>query len=335
MKIIYLTDIHDGLNGLKNVFQQTSPNLYMLSGDIIYKAFFSADRIIEFCTYQEELEILAKNAGEDITPYDYATRVIRFSNKYSEEIQQSCIRYRELFNKAAKTMKEKYQIIEKLIKNYAGSPCILLPGNYDIDLQYTALYELDIHRKSMEFGGLKFSGYGGAPITTSGIPQKLAVKFHEYNKYGHSYSEPEDFFKEELPDIAMIHDPAYGFLDKIPGFGNIGSQGIRRYLDEAEKKPSLVVSGHVHEDQGILKKGKTVFLNPSNFGAVDSVYGFQPGGFFAEITIDNKLVSSVGLYRLIEGEKKHLMEVNTTEKILKADYIIENSPVSEEEFVRR
>ena len=109
MKIIYLTDIHDGLKGMKEVFQQTSPNLYMLSGDIIYKAFFSDDKIIEFCTYQEELEILAKNAGEDITPYDYATRVIRFSNKYSDAVQQSCVRYRELFNQAAKTMKEKYQ----------------------------------------------------------------------------------------------------------------------------------------------------------------------------------------------------------------------------------
>ena len=133
----------------------------------------------------------------------------------------------------------------------------------------------------------------------------------------------------------MIHDPPYGFFDKIPGFGNIGSQGIRRYLDDAEKKPSLVLSGHVHEDQGILKKGKTVFLNPSNFGAVDSVYGFQPGGFFAEITFENKLVSSVGLYRLVDGEKKHLMQVDTTNKILKVDYIMENSPVTEEEFVRR
>ena len=126
MKIIYLTDINDGLKGMKDVFQQTSPNLYLLSGDIIYKAFFSDDRIIEFCTYQEELEILAKNTGDDITPYDYATRVIRFYSKYSDDVQQSSIRYRELFNKAAKTMKEKYQLIDRLIKAYAGSPCILL-----------------------------------------------------------------------------------------------------------------------------------------------------------------------------------------------------------------
>jgi Icc-related predicted phosphoesterase len=133
----------------------------------------------------------------------------------------------------------------------------------------------------------------------------------------------------------MVHTPAYGYLDKIPGFGNIGSQGIRRYLDDAEKRPSLVVSGHIHEDQGIIKKGKTVFLNPSNFGPVDSVYGFQQGGFFSEITIENKLVSSIGLYRLIDGKKTHLMQVDTTSKNLKVDYMNKISPVSEEEFVRK
>ncbi|NBU98522.1 MAG: phosphoesterase, partial [Spirochaetia bacterium] len=35
MKIIYLTDIHDGLSGLKYIFQNTDADLYMLSGDII------------------------------------------------------------------------------------------------------------------------------------------------------------------------------------------------------------------------------------------------------------------------------------------------------------
>ena len=334
MKLIYLTDIHDGLKGMKEVFKNTNPDLFLLSGDIIYKAFFSYDRIIDFCTYQEELDILAKEGGEDTTPFDYATRVIRFPEKYSEDVMNKSLRYRELFNKASKTMKEKYQLIKKLIENYATARCILLPGNYDIDLQYTDLYELDIHRKSFIQNNLKLAGYGGAPIVTSGIPEKLAVKFHEYTKSGTSYSEPEDFFKEELPDIAMIHNPAYGFFDKIPGFGNIGSQGIRRYIDEADTKPILVVSGHVHEDQGILKKSNIVFLNPSNFGPVDSVYGFQHGGFFAEVEINNKKVNEVKLHRLLDGKISHLMTINT-EAELKTTYIAEDSSVPEEGFVRR
>ena len=332
MKIIYLTDIHDGLSGLKYILQNTNADLYMLSGDIIYKAFYSFDRIIDFCTSQEELDKLAKEGGDDRTPYDFATHVIRFPKKYSEEVQFICGQYRYLFSKAAKTMKEKYDLIFKLVNKYSKSKCIFLPGNYDIDLQYTELYEHDIHRKSFHYDTLKFSGYGGAPIVTSGIPEKLSVKFHEYTKNGITFSEPEEFFREELPDIAVIHNPAYGYLDKIPGYGNIGSQGIRRYLDDYS--PILVVSGHVHEDQGIIKNKGTIYLNPSNFGSVDSVYGFQEGGFFAEIDIEEKKVKKVNLMKLKGTEIACLLSIDT-ENELNCIYENPNSIVSKEDFLRK
>lgn len=332
MKLIYLTDIHDGLTGLKTIFQKTEADLYLLSGDIIYKAFYSFDRIIEFCTSQEELDKLAKQGGDDRTPYDFATHVIRFPKKYSEEVQYICGQYRYLFSIASKTMKEKYDIIYRLMNSYAKSKCLFLPGNYDIDLQYTELYEHDIHRKSIILQNYKFSGYGGAPIVTSGIPEKLAVKFHEYQKNGAAYSEPEDFFREEKPDIAIIHNPAYGFLDKIPGFGNIGSQGIRRYIDD--NQPILVVSGHVHEDQGIIKKGSTIFLNPSNFGSVDSVHGYQEGGFFAEIFIENKNVVQIKLNRLRNNEIYNLMDIDCAAE-LECKYIKPDSEVQAEDFIRK
>jgi Icc-related predicted phosphoesterase len=334
MKIIYLTDIHDGLKGLKYIFQNTEADMYLLSGDIIYKAFFSFDRIIDFCSYQKDLDEMAKQDGGDMTPYDFATRVIRFPQRYGEDIQQKCTNYRALFSLAAKTMKEKYDLINQLVAKYAKSDCYFLPGNYDIDLQYTHLFEMDIHRKSFKKSGLKFSGYGGAPIVTSGIPEKLAVKFHEYSKNGFTYSEPEDFFKEELPDVAIIHNPAYGYLDKIPGYGNIGSQGIRRYIDEYP--PILVVSGHVHEDQGVVRKGRTLFLNPSNFGPVDSVYGFQEGGFLGEILIDldQKIVSQVSLWKLKNSQLEEWIRVNTKEQILKPEFVHPHCNIPVEDFVR-
>jgi Icc-related predicted phosphoesterase len=332
MKIIYLTDIHDGLDGLKRIFLNTRPDLYLLSGDIIYKAFYNFDRIIEFCTYQEELDILAKDNGDDMTPFDFATRVIRFPEKFPESLQHKSTMYRHLFNSAAKTMKEKYQIIDRLVKKYARSECFFLPGNYDIDLQYTALYERDLHRKTLDFSGYRFAGYGGAPIVTSGIPEKLSVKFHEYNRNGFEYSEPEDFFREQLPDIAVIHNPSYGYLDKIPGFGHVGSQGIRRFIDD--NPPLLCVSGHVHEDQGVIKKGNTVFFNPSNFGPVDSIYGFQAGGFFGEIEIEKSGVKNVGLFRLQGKDIYHLMQVDASGDKLSAEYVNPESPISVEEFIR-
>ena len=64
MKIIYLTDIHDGLHGLKRILNETEADLYLFSGDIIYKAFFSEERIINFCGLQEEFySILQSQVG--------------------------------------------------------------------------------------------------------------------------------------------------------------------------------------------------------------------------------------------------------------------------------
>lgn len=332
MRIIYLTDIHDGLRGLKEVLLGTECDLYLFSGDIIYKAFFNPERIIEFVTLQEDMYRIMDDLKEEINPYDYATRAVRFPEKYQPNVVEKSHDYRRLFHQAAKTMKEKYELIEIIIQKYAKAPVWLLPGNYDIDLQYSALYERDLHRKTFDMGGLKFAGYGGAPVITSGIPEKLAVKFHEYNRNGKNYSEPEDFFKEENPDVVVIHNPAYGFLDKIPSFGNVGSQGIRRYLDDYS--PALVVSGHVHEDQGIVKKGKTVFLNPSNFGPVDSVFGFQPGGFFSEIEIENNLVKNVKLNRLSDHSIRHLLEVDCSGDKLALVHASSDSEVPAEDFIR-
>lgn len=332
MKIIYLTDIHDGLKGLKTILTTAHADLYLFSGDIIYKAFFSDERIIDFCGLQEEFYTLLSDHPDGLKPFDYATHVIRFPGKYSTEQLEKANHYRSLFQRAAKTMKEKYALIERLIQSYARSPVFTLPGNYDIDLQYTALYERDLHRKSFWHQGLKLSGYGGAPIATSGIPEKLAVVFHEYTRNGKSYSEPEDFFETENPDICLIHNPSYGYLDKIPGIGHIGSLGIRRYLDD--HNPILVLSGHVHEDQGILKKKNTIFLNPSNFGAVDSITGFQAGGYFSEIYLEGKTITRVKLMRLQDHETTELMEVGNSDKGLELVSWNENSDVLPEQFIR-
>ena len=44
MKIIYATDIHDALKELRILLSNTEADLYLLSGDILYKAFY-----VRFC----------------------------------------------------------------------------------------------------------------------------------------------------------------------------------------------------------------------------------------------------------------------------------------------
>lgn len=332
MKIIFMTDIHDALVEMKEVFQQTSPDLYLLCGDIIYKAFFSSDRIIDFCTVQDELMAQARKYGYESLPYDFATMVLRYPEKFNYDLTVRAGYYRVLFSKAAKTMKEKYLLIEQLVRKYAQSTCYFLPGNYDIDLQYTALIDMDLHRKSIEIDDIKFSGYGGAPISTPGIPEKLAVKFHEYTKKGMNFCEPEDYFISESPDVLVIHNPAYGYFDRVRGIGSVGSQGIRRYVDDYP--PLLVLSGHVHEDMGIIKKNGTVFLNTANFGTVESIHGYEIGGYFAEIDMQGKQVVSVFLKRIMDGVIEDLIHIDTSGPKLKIIYANENSAVSPDYFVR-
>lgn len=340
MKIIYVTDIHDALKELRELLSSTEADLYLLSGDILYKAFYDEAHLYEFVCLQEEFYTFLKEQPEKMYPYDFATEILRFPENYRQtkggpDWIAKAAEYRRLFQIAAKTMKEKYELIEGLIQKYGDAECLLLPGNYDIDLRYTALSGRSIHHARRNFMGYRIAGYGGAPVATSGIPEKLAVVFHERIEDGVLYSDPELYFDEVLPEICVIHNPAYGYFDRIPALGHMGSQGLRNYLDEFS--PLLVVSGHVHEDYGIARKNGTILLNPSNFGGVDSLTGFQHGGTFAEIYMENHSVQSARLMHLDDSGIAPLMNFDLSEAQVQGHVVEENrhrSPLNLAEFVR-
>lgn len=318
MKIIYLTDIHDALKDLRSLLDNTEAELYLLSGDILYKAFYEEEKIYNFVCLQEEFYQLAREFSQDSYPMDLALEIIRSPKEYASKhwkadlLLRKAEEYRRLFEMAAKTMKEKYSLIRELIDKFSQAPSWVLPGNYDIDLRYTDLEEYNLHSKVKYKRSLKFAGYGGAPIQTPGIPEKLALRYHEIKKGGQLYSEPLSFFEETQPDILVLHNPAYAFFDCIPGLGHVGSQGIRTYIDEHE--PLLVLSGHVHEDYGVARSKNTIYLNPSNFGGVDSAHGWQSGGPYAEIYIEDAQVANIVFMQLKEGQSYPIMRVSNTER---------------------
>ncbi|MBW7859239.1 MAG: metallophosphoesterase, partial [Leptonema sp. (in: Bacteria)] len=320
MRLIYITDIHDALKELRQLLLHTEADLYLFSGDILYHAFYDEAKVYDFVCLQEELYSFAKQIESDLVPYDLATEILRSSEgQYASEMQLKAAEYRLLFHRASRTMKEKYSLIEDLIQKYSDASTFVLPGNYDIDLRYTALSARNLHKNTMYFGDLTFAGYGGAPIATSGIPEKLAVPYQEAGSGDEFYSEPYDFFIETQPDILVLHNPAYGYFDRISTKGHIGSSGIRNYLDD--NFATLVLSGHIHEDYGVLRKNDgTIFLNPSNFGKVDSSIGFEGGGMFAEILIEpsTRQVHQINLNRLKDGKVCRLLLIEVVEDQLKA-----------------
>lgn len=326
MEIIYLTDIHDDLKQLRYVVQSTSADLYIISGDLIYKAFYTEDKLYHFLEVQEYLYAHIKREKLNLNPYELAKKVLQTPEKYSLKLKLESAEYRLLFQQAALNMKEKYQVIADLIKKYASANVIMIPGNYDMDLQYTALHYVDLHKRSVEVNGVRFTGYGGAPIVTPGIPEMLSVAFHEYESSGRLESEPREFMKSHEADVLVIHNPAYGTLDKLPSHGHCGSLGIREYIDNFN--PSLVLSGHVHEDYGLLKTGKSYCLNPSNFGGVETPAGYEPGGYFSSVVLekDEKVfVRQVTEYRLLENTIKKISEVKIDRNLRARELVYEDN----------
>ena len=335
MKLIYLTDIHDALKELRALLDKTQADLYLLSGDILYKAFYEEEKIFNFVCLQEEFYQICRQSQLSMYPMDLALDILRFPEKYkkSKDLQEKAQNYRELFDIASKTMKEKYSLIKDLINKYADAPAWVLPGNYDIDLQYTDLREHNLHCQVKYKRALKFAGYGGAPVQTSGIPEKLAVVYHEKKENGIIYSEGLDFFSEHKPDILVLHNPVYGFFDCIPSLGHVGSHGIRSYLDE--HSPILVLSGHVHEDYGIAKRKNTIYLNPSNFGGVDSSHGWEAGGTYAEIEIHSGQIENIN-FMLWEEDKAYLLyKIQNTEQGLHLEQESKKTSNLEKELILR
>ena len=61
--------------------------------------------------------------------------------------------------------------------------------------------------------------------------------------------------------VLVTHVPPYGLRDKVFIGMHGGSKEVRRLVDTY--KPQLVLCGHIHEDPGYSKKGKTLVVNCS------------------------------------------------------------------------
>lgn len=61
-------------------------------------------------------------------------------------------------------------------------------------------------------------------------------------------------------DIVITHGPPHGILDECQD-GHVGCEELTKYIKKA--KPKYHVFGHIHEGYGIVKKGKTTYINAS------------------------------------------------------------------------
>lgn len=215
---------------------------------------------------------------------------------------------------------------EELKKSMDTEKTVVIPGNHDLNLEATVMKEISLHLKSRIINGFKVAGYGGAagqngmPLF-SGIPSEFTTPFDEYpvtgmNEHGivettHK-SEPKEFLEREQPDIALLHTPLYGIMDKphkldevedIPESAkHFGSPGMLEYAKTG--KTRLFLFGHVHDRAGLVRvpsqdERMVVVMNPGSLGNTE-----VPGGNFAEVELDDatKEFQSAIFYRIVSPE---------------------------------
>lgn len=118
-------------------------------------------------------------------------------------------------------------------------------GNCDPGSVEGAFEEIDgeyIELKKVERDGVSFIGLSGS-----------------------NYSEEKvEVFKERSKgvDVYVLHQPPYRILDEASRGKHIGDKKLLEVLNENDNIPKLVLSGHVHEDRGTVKREGTVYMNP-------------------------------------------------------------------------
>ncbi len=327
MQIVYLTDIHDNFSGVSQVLNSTEADLYILSGDLTYHAFGSDDdALFRFIELQEKIRALTDDHDNPLATLNYA----RSAQEGAPGVKLPASEGAEYIALAARAKEEllrKYQTLAKAIIP-TGRRAFVIPGNYDLPLSETAVAPFSLQERVVEADGIRFAGYGSAPVFTPGIPEEIAARFEENGRGARLTSRPRDFLLQSAADVFVLHNPAYGTLDKLPRYGHCGSHGVRTAVDEVS--PRLVLSGHVHEHYGLMKLGQTFFLNPSNFGSVQTLEGEQVGGFFATINLQQaddgqKFVREVTWKRLAKGKLTDICTVKIDKKLRASEEILDET----------
>lgn len=104
-------------------------------------------------------------------------------------------------------------------------------------------------------------GVGASTFTPFGTPSEF----------------PESHFAHWLEDawkrarnwpktVLVAHNPPKNTVcDLLPGGVHVGSVAVREFIEEVQ--PDICLCGHIHEARGMDRIGRTVVVNPGNFGA--------------------------------------------------------------------
>jgi Icc-related predicted phosphoesterase len=111
-----------------------------------------------------------------------------------------------------------------------------------------------LHGRCEKAEGISLIGLGGAPHGSF----KTVFEYSEEEALALVETAAKDFRGGML--ILVSHCPPKNTLiDQVSGGEHVGSLSVRRFVEKTQ--PALVISGHIHESQGIDMIGSTTIVN--------------------------------------------------------------------------
>jgi hypothetical protein len=132
---------------------------------------------------------------------------------------------------------------------------LAVPGNFELPNEMrTVCKELgwtDLHGKIFLIDNIAFAGCGGGNIGPFNTPYELREE--EFKELLDKLDAPGKF-------VLVTHCPPKGSVDQTRQNVHVGSEAIRRFVEE--NRPSLHFCGHIHESGGMeAVVGSTKIIN--------------------------------------------------------------------------
>jgi Icc-related predicted phosphoesterase len=144
-----------------------------------------------------------------------------------------------------------------------GLPVLIVPGNMDhrnvVPEIWKSVGFRMMHCASFQSGKYGFLGMGGMTVKS---PQRLADPARYYHEDEDVYRTLTKICKEissSAHQIVMVHQPPRNSRDKIYSGEHTGCISLRRFIEEIQ--PDLLLCGHIHEDWGEDRIGRTIVVN--------------------------------------------------------------------------
>ncbi len=124
-----------------------------------------------------------------------------------------------------------------------------------------------LHAKAVPHNLITFVGLGGSVIS----PFKTPFEFGEAEA-GRALAEATQTSSSQNLVLVSHCPPKNTKLDLAGGTRHVGSEAVRRFIDE--RKPMLVICGHIHEAQGVDSIGHVPVVNvgPARHGNYASIF---------------------------------------------------------------